>query len=340
MFGCMETWLLWKLTGGAVHATDYSCASSTGLFDPFQIEWSSIVCNLVNIPMSIFPEIKPTSGIFGHTDTAVLGAEIPITCLVGDQSASTFGECCFDIGDIKCTMGTGMFIDLNTGNKPHASVAGLYPVIGWKIGDNDIVYLAEGIASDIGITLTWAQTLDLFEDVSDTDNIANSVPDTNGAYFVPAFSGLQAPINDDKACTSLIGLTPKTTKAHIVRAVLESIGFRFKLLYETVLEETKIPLSHIRVDGGVSNNNFIVQLMADLTNQPIDRSKQTDNMTSLGTAFLAGLAMGVWKDEEELRQIRETEREFEPQPSWSRYKHVFHQWERAVARSRQWYQGT
>lgn len=336
LFGCVESWLLWKLTGSQVHATDYSCASSTGLYDPFQVEWSTIVCGLVNIPMNIFPEVKPTSGLFGHVDDAILGCRIPITCLVGDQSASLFGECCFDVGDIKCTLGTGMFIDLNTGESPHASIAGLYPIIAWKIGDK-LTYMAEGIASDTGAVINWAHDMGYFDDVIDTSDIASSVEDTDGVYFVPAFSGLQAPINDDKATSLMIGMQPSTTKAHIVRAILESIAFRFKLLYETVLHETKIPLSHVHVNGGVSNNDFLVQLMADLTNQVMDRSTQTENMTSLGTAFLAGLCAEVWNDFSELEKLRITEQAFNPQPTWSKYKHVFHQWERAVSRSRQWY---
>ncbi|XP_060600237.1 putative glycerol kinase 5 isoform X2 [Ruditapes philippinarum] len=336
-FGCIESWLLWKLTGSQVHATDFSCASATGLYDPFLVSWSTIVCGLVNIPMNIFPDVLPTSGVFGHVDESVFGSSIPITCLVGDQSASMFGECCFDVGDIKCTLGTGMFIDLNTGEEPHASIAGLYPLIGWKIGDR-LTYIAEGIAADTGSTIQWAEQIGLFEDVRDTASIAESVEDTDGVYFVPAFCGLQAPINDDKATTLMIGMTPSTTKAHLTRAILESIAFRFKLLYETVLSETKIPLSYIRVDGGVCNNDFLVQLMADLTNQVINKSTQTDNMSSLGTAFFAGLAVGVWKDVKELEKIRLTEREFHPQPTWQKYKPVFHQWERAVSRSQKWYE--
>ncbi|KAK3584659.1 hypothetical protein CHS0354_001238 [Potamilus streckersoni] len=336
MFGCIETWLLWKLTKGKVHATDYSCASGTGLFDPFQIEWSTIVCNLVNIPMSIFPEVKATSGFFGSTDLSIFGTEIPITAVAGDQTAAMFGQCCFDVGDIKCTMGTGTFIDVNTGSKPHASVAGLYPLIGWKIGD-EITYVAEGRSNDTGITIEWGKSLGLFEDVNDIDQLVQSVPDSDGVYFISAFSGLQAPINDDRATSLIIGMQPTTTKAHIVRALMESIAFRFKLLYETVLMETKLPLSHIRVDGGVTNNEFVVQLMADITNQSVDRAKQTGDMTSLGVAFLAGLATGVWKDKEELKKIRKSEKVFNPNPTWPKYKQIFHQWERALARSRQWY---
>lgn len=337
LFGCIETWLLWKLTGGKVHATDYSCASGTGLYDPFQVEWSKIVCGLVNIPMNIFPDVMPTSGLFGHIDEAIFGHRIPITCLVGDQSASMFGDCCFDVGDIKCTLGTGMFIDVNTGSDPHASVAGLYPLIGWKIGDK-LTYLAEGVASDTGAAIMWAQSVGYFDDVNESASLASSVEDTDGVYFVPAFSGLQAPINDDKACSLMLGMQPTTTRAHLVRATLESIAFRFKLLYETVLHETKVPLSHVRVNGGVSNNDFIVQLMSDLTDQVIDRSEQRENMTSQGTAFFAGLAMGVWHNLKELENIRIMDREFEPQNTWPKYKKVFHHWERAVARCRQWYQ--
>lgn len=202
---------------------------------------------------------------------------------------------------------------------------------------NKLTYMAEGIASDTGAVITWAQKMGYFEDVNDTSAMAESVEDTDGVYFVPAFSGLQAPINDDKATTLMLGMQPSTTKAHVIRAILESIAFRFKLLYETVLHETKIPLSHVRVNGGVCNNDFLVQLMADLTDQVMDRSTQHENMTSLGAAFLAGLHAGVWKDLEELEKLRVTEREFQPKPSWSKYKNVFHQWERAVSRSQQWY---
>ncbi|XP_041357240.1 putative glycerol kinase 5 isoform X2 [Gigantopelta aegis] len=325
MFGCIDTWLVWKLTGKQVHATDFSCASSTGLFDPFQIEWSSIVCSLINIPMSMFPEVRDTSGYFGDTDADILGAAIPITCVVADQQGAMFGQCCFDIGDVKCTLGTGTFIDLNTGSKPHASVAGLYPLIGWKIG-SEMVFIAEGIAADTGF----------FDDVSETASLAESVPNSGGVYFVPAFSGLQAPINDDGATSSMIGMQPDTTKAHIVRAILESIAFRFKILYETILSETKIPISHMRVDGGVCNNTFLMQLMSDLVNKSLDRSKHTD-MTSLGAAFLAGLATGIWKNKEELRRLRTSHCIYSPRPTWNQYKDTFHEWERAVSRSLQWY---
>ncbi|KAK7499243.1 hypothetical protein BaRGS_00009503 [Batillaria attramentaria] len=335
MFGCIETWLLWKLTNEQVHATDYSCASATGIFDPFSVEWSPIVCGLVNIPMSIFPEIKDTSGNFGVTDASIFGVPIPVTSIVADQQGAMFGQCCFEVGDVKCTMGTGTFIDLNTGSAPHASVAGLYPLVAWKIG-KEMTYMAEGQSADTGNVMEWAYTMGLFDDVADTSQMALSVPDSGGVCFVPAFSGLQAPVNDDSATTSIIGLTLGTSKAHMVRAILESLAFRFKILYETIITETEIPLSHIRVDGGVCNNNFLMQMMADIVNQTIDRSIHSD-MTSLGAAFLAGLAAGVWKSKDELKAMRRTDIVFQPQPTWPSIRDTFHLWERAVSRSLNWY---
>lgn len=338
MFGCIDTWLLWKLTGERVHATDYSNASGTGLFDPFQVEWSTIISGILNIPMSIFPEIKDTSGLFGKTDSSIFGAPIPITAMISDQMSAMFGECCYDVGDMKCTMGTGTFVDVNTGSYAHASVAGLYPQIGWKIKD-ELVYVAEGAITDTGTVIEWAKSIGFFDDVSDTARIAASVPDSDGVCIVTAFSGLQAPINDDKAASSIIGLKPTTTKAHLVRALLESIAFRFKILYEAILKESKVELSYmIRADGGVCNNNFLMQLISDLTGQEIDRAKQRADITSLGAAFLAGLHAGVWKDKEELRSIRKSEFLFKPdQKRWQEYKNVFTDWERAVTRSKEWY---
>ncbi|XP_070172871.1 glycerol kinase 5-like [Littorina saxatilis] len=335
MFGCIETWLLWKLTKGQIHATDYSCASATGIFDPFSVEWSPIVTGLVNIPMSMFPEIRDTSGDFGSTDPDIFGVAIPIRSIVADQQGAMFGQCCFQLGDVKCTLGTGTFLDINTGDKPHASVAGLYPLVAWKIG-KDMTFMAEGHCSDTGNTMEWAQRIGLYDDVSETSAMASSVEDSDGVCFVPAFSGLQAPINDDTATTAMFGMTLATTKAHIVRAILDSLAFRFKDLYETVVLETKIPLSHIRVDGGVCNNDFLMQMMADVVSQDIDRSSHAD-MTSLGAAFLAGLASGVWQNKEELCAMRKSDKVFKPQPTWESIRDSYHLWKRALARSLEWY---
>ncbi|XP_028988346.1 putative glycerol kinase 5 isoform X1 [Betta splendens] len=342
-FGTIDTWLLFKLTKGHVHATDYSNASSTGIFDSYQMCWSGFLCSLVSLPLPIFPKVENTNHNFGFTDPSLFGVPIPIMSVMADQQAAMFGECCFEVGDVKITMGTGTFMDINTGNKPHTSVAGLYPLVGWKIGQ-EVVYLAEGNAADTGKAITWAQELDLFSDVQDTSAIAYSVSDSDGVCFVPSFSGLQAPLNDPKACASLMGLKPSTTKSHLVRAILESIAFRNKQLYETMLRETCIPIRKIRVDGGVSSNDFIMQLTSDLFSRKIARP-QHHEMSCLGAAFVAGLGVGFWKTRDELKKLQNTDRVFVPKGankegagSQSReYVHALQSWERAIRRSMNWY---
>ncbi|MEE6500766.1 hypothetical protein FKM82_003925 [Ascaphus truei] len=243
-FGTIDTWLLYKLTNGSVFATDYSNASGTAIFDPYLMCWSSFLCSMLSIPLSIFPPVEDTSHSFGVVDTSIFGAPIPIMALVADQQAAMFGQCSFDVGNVKLTMGTGTFMAINTGNTLHTSIAGLYPLIGWKIGQ-EVVCLAEGNASDTGTAIKWAQELSLFTDVGDTTDMATSVPDCGGIYFVPSFTGLQAPVNDPYACASFMGLKSSTNKSHLVRAILESIAFRNKQLYDTVLRETCIPITHI-----------------------------------------------------------------------------------------------
>ncbi|XP_033182369.1 putative glycerol kinase 5 [Anabas testudineus] len=346
-FGTIDTWLLFKLTKG-VHATDYSNASSTGIFDSYQMCWSGFLCSLVSLPLSIFPKVENTSHDFGSTDPSIFGVPIPIMscgdCIwMADQQAAMFGECCFDVGDVKITMGTGTFMDINTGSKPHTSVTGLYPLVGWKIGP-EVVYLAEGNAADTGKAIKWAQELELFSDVRETSAMAYSVSDSDGVCFVPSFSGLQAPLNDPKACASLMGLKPSTTKSHLVRAILESVAFRNKQLFETMLRETHIPITKIRVDGGVSSNDFIMQLTADLFGRKVARP-QHHEMSCLGAAFVAGLGVGFWRTREELKKLQSTGEVFLPKDAHKEgagcqnreYIHTFQSWERALRRSMNWY---
>lgn len=342
-FGTIDTWLLFKLTAGRVHATDYSNASSTGIFDSYQMCWSGFLSSLVSLPLSIFPKVENTGHNFGSTDPSIFGVSIPIMSVMADQQAATFGECCFDVGNVKITMGTGTFVDINTGNKPHTSVAGLYPLVGWKIG-SDVVYLAEGNAADTGTAIKWAQDLELFSDVGETSDMAYSVSDSDGVCFVPSFSGLQAPLNDPRACASLMGLKPSTTKSHLVRAILESVAFRNKQLYETMLRETRIPITRIRVDGGVSSNDFVMQLTADLFGRKVVRP-QNREMSALGAAFVAGLGVGFWTSREELKKLQNTDKVFVPKgaakggvasPS-QEYVPVLQSWERALRRSMNWY---
>ncbi|XP_037381749.1 putative glycerol kinase 5 isoform X1 [Talpa occidentalis] len=334
-FGTVDTWLLHKLTKGSEFATDFSNASTTGLFDPYEMCWSGFVTSLLSIPLTVLPPVKDTSHNFGSVDEDIFGVPIPIVALVADQQSAMFGECCFQTGDVKLTMGTGTFLDINTGNKPQQSVGGFYPLIGWKIGQ-EVVCLAEGNAGDTGSAIKWAQQLDLFTDAAETEKMAKSLEDSEGVYFVPSFSGLQAPLNDPCACASFMGLKPSTNKYHLVRAILESIAFRNKQLYEVMQKEIHIPVTKIRADGGVCKNSFIMQMTSDLINENIDRPVHVD-MSCLGAASLAGLAVGFWTDKEELKKLRQSEIVFKPQKKWQEYEISMENWVKAVKRSMNWY---
>uniref|UniRef100_A0A8D0GYM2 Glycerol kinase 5 n=1 Tax=Sphenodon punctatus TaxID=8508 RepID=A0A8D0GYM2_SPHPU len=332
-FGTVDTWLLYKLTKGAAYATDFSNASSTGFFEPSKLEWSRILSKFFSIPLSVFPPVKDTSYNFGSVDPEIFGVPVPITALAADQQAAMFGECCFDLGDIKLTMGTGTFWDVNTGTKVHASRAGLYPLIGWKIGE-EIAYLAEGNASDTGTAIKWAQELDFFANADETSKMAQSLDNSEGVCFVPSFS-----VNDPYACASFMGLKPSTTKNHLIRAVLESIAFRNQQLYDTIVREVHIPLTYIRADGGVSNNDFIMQFTSDLIQKELNKPVVTE-MSCLGAAFLAGLAAGFWTDKEQLKKLRRTAVVFEPQKKSRKYDLALDNWVKAVQRSLCWYEPT
>ncbi|XP_035874213.1 putative glycerol kinase 5 isoform X3 [Phyllostomus discolor] len=334
-FGTVDTWLLHKLTKGSEFATDFSNASTTGLFDPYEMCWNGPITSLLSIPLSLLPPVRDTSFNFGSVDEEIFGVPIPIMALVADQQSAMFGECCFQTGDVKLTMGTGTFLDINTGSNPQQNVGGFYPLIGWKIGQ-EVVCLAEGNAGDTGTAIKWAQQLDLFTDAAETEKMANSLKDSEGVYFVPSFSGLQVPLNDPCACASFMGLKPSTSKYHLVRAILESIAFRNKQLYEVMQKEIHIPITKIRADGGVCKNSFVMQMTSDLINEDIDRPVHLD-MSCRGAAFLAGLAVGFWTDKEELKQLRQSEMVFKPQKKWQEYETSMENWVRAVKRSMHWY---
>uniref|UniRef100_A0A8C0Q6H1 Glycerol kinase 5 n=1 Tax=Canis lupus familiaris TaxID=9615 RepID=A0A8C0Q6H1_CANLF len=254
---------------------------------------------------------------------------------VADQQSAMFGECCFHAGDVKLTMGTGTFLDINTGNNLQHTIRGFYPLIGWKIGQ-EVVCLAESNAGDTGTIIKWAQELDLFTDAAETEKMAKSLEDSEGVCFVPSFSGLQAPLNDPCACASFMGLKPSTNKYHLVRAILESIAFRNKQLYELMQKEIHIPVTKVRADGGVCKNNFVMQMTSDLINANIERPVNID-MSCLGAASLAGLAIGFWTDKEELKKLRQSEVVFEPQKKWQEYEMSMENWVKAVKRSMNWY---
>ncbi|XP_075725087.1 glycerol kinase 5 isoform X3 [Rhipicephalus microplus] len=240
LMGTVDSFLLWRLTGGRVHATDPSNACITGLFDPFTMEWSCLITDMLDIPVSMLPKVLSTSGVFGVTDPDIMGAEIPIACLAGDQQASAFGECCFLAGDVKCTMGTGTFFNANTADQPHASSVGIYPVVGWKIRDQ-VTYLAEGGSFDTGTVVDWAQEMGLINNADESAEVAESVGSSAGVFFIPAFSGLQAPMNDAYAAAGFLGLSTSTRPAHMVRAMLESLAFRTYQLHALLKGTTELP---------------------------------------------------------------------------------------------------
>ena len=336
-FGTIDTWILWKLTNGTVHATDYSHVCTTILFDTFQMKYSDAVMSIMGFPRSMLPEVKDTGGLFGHVAKEHFGASIPITGLISDQTSATFAQGCWEPGDLKCTLGTGMFMCINTGNKPHASLSGIYPIVGWKIG-SEVTFLAEANFPSSGTVCEWGTKFGLFTDPSETEAIANSVPDSNGVCFVPAFDGIQAPYNDPRATASVIGITHNTRKEHLVRAMLESLAFTFRQLYDVAQSELSTGIKKIRVDGGVANNNFVMQVMSDLLDRKVERPADVD-MTVYGAVYIAGLASGFWKSRDEIKSQWKLDRCFTPNGPGVRQPldQTYRRWQKAVERSLEWY---
>ncbi|XP_061393080.1 putative glycerol kinase 5 [Musca vetustissima] len=344
----LDSWILYKLRSGngrdsqVDHIADITSCTATGMFDPFQLQWSPIVKMLTGIEVSMLPKIVNNSyKDFGYIDPVDFGPEwkncrIPITSSISDQCASMFGSQCFQKGDVKITMGTGAFLDLITGKTCQASLQGMYPLVAWQYG-KDTTFCVEGAAHDMGTIIAWGQNCGLYTKPSETEEIAESVADTNGVYFVPAFSGLGAPINDHKAASGFIGITPSTQKAHMVRALLESIVFRLVKLVETAEEETQQKLKLLRVDGGVSRNNFVCQFLADATGICVERARNPES-SIMGAAYAAGLNLGLWNSFEDLAQFRDVERCFEPQEKkYAEIRERLNGWLRAVERFGQWY---
>ncbi|XP_045502007.1 putative glycerol kinase 5 [Colias croceus] len=337
MFGTLDTWLLYKMTDRKLHMSDVSSASATGFFDPFTMQWAGWAMSIFGIRMAMLPSVVDTAGEhFTSTAKEIWGHPIPIRCCIADQTASMWGSCCFDVGDVKLTMGTGTFFNINTGDSPHASVSGLYPVVGWRLG-SELVFSAEGANNDTASIIKWAQNLGLFDKPEDTSEIALSVPDSDGVFFIPAFSGLGPPYNDCTAASGFVGMKPTTSKAHLVRAVLEAIAFRTAQLYDCVKKETNYTFTTIRLDGGVSNNDFVVQLVADLTGLRVERPVQVE-MSSLGCAHIVGLQLGIFKSKKELISLRKIGNVFVPRAQVKKsYENVISRWEDAVKRMCGWY---
>ncbi|XP_052860053.1 putative glycerol kinase 5 [Anopheles cruzii] len=346
LYGTIDSWLLYRLRQGTdrtavvEHISDVTNCTSTGLYDPFSQQWAGWATNLFSIKHDILPKVVDNSYDFGHVHESLLGAKIKIAASVSDQSASLWGNACFQRGDVKITMGTGSFLNVNTGTKCLASLHGLYPLIGYKLKEAsamDITYLMEGSSNDTGSIIEWARNVGLFEDPAESATMALSVPNSDGVLFVPAFSGLGPPIHDDNAGSGFIGIKASTRKEHMVRALLESLAFRVALLYDCALKETGFSFVSIKVDGGVSRNDFICQTLADLTGVQVERGEETDS-TALGAMFMAGLNCGVWSSKQQLVEVRKVQKVFHPDEI-GRDKRLrqMRAWERAVERFRKWY---
>ncbi len=339
LFGTVETWLIWNLTGGAVHITDYSNASRTMLFDVDKLCWDEYLCEKLGIPMIMLPEAVPSSKVYGTVAKSVMGIEelagVPISGAIGDQPAALFGQGCFEKGQAKNTYGTGCFLLMNTGNKRVESKNNLVTGVAWGIGD-EVVYAIEGSAFNAGSVIKWLRDdLQLIPSARRCDELAESVPNSNGVYFVPAFTGLGAPYWDMYARGTIVGLTRGANAAHICRSVLEAIAYQMTDLLEAMKQDSDINLSELRVDGGASVSDIMMQIQSDMIRTNVNRPKMVET-TAIGAAYLAGLAVGFWKDTAEIEKIREVDKVFEPQMDIEKREKRYRGWLRAVERSRDW----
>ena len=335
LFGTVETWLIWKLTGGRAHVTDYSNASRTMLFNINTLDWDEEILAELNIPRSMLPKPMPSSGLFGTTDPSLLGGEIPITGAAGDQQAALFGQTCFQPGEAKNTYGTGCFLLMNTGEKPVFSQNGLVTTIAWGLGEK-VTYALEGSIFVAGAAIQWLRDeMKLIANAAESEAVAQEVVDTNGCYVVPAFTGLGAPYWDQYARGAIVGLTRGCNRAHIVRATLDSLTYQTYDVLNAMRADSGIALASLKVDGGASANNYLMQTQADVIGAPVLRPTCVES-TAMGAAYLAGLAVGFWRDQAEIRKIWAVDRTFEPQLDAKSRDARLHGWHRAVQRAFDW----
>lgn len=311
LFGTVETWFIWKMTKGKVHVTDYSNASRTMLFNIQTLEWDEDILKELNIPKCMLPKVKPSSCVYGMCDAAFFGGEIPIGGAAGDQQAALFGQTCFNAGEAKNTYGTGCFLLMNTGEKPVFSKNGLVTTIAWGL-DGKVNYALEGSIFVAGAAIQWLRDeMNLVSSAAETEVLAGMVPDTNGCYVVPAFTGLGAPHWDQYARGTITGITRGVNRYHIIRATLESLAYQVNDVLDAMKADSGITLHSIKVDGGASANNFLMQAQADISNAPVRRPSCVET-TAMGAAYLAGLAVGYWKTKEEVLKNWAIDRTFEP----------------------------
>ena len=337
LFGTVDSWLVWKLTGGKAHVTDYTNASRTMLFDIEKLCWDASICEKLGIPQAMLPQVMDSSAIYGTVN--LQGVEVPIAGIAGDQQAALFGQACFAPGEAKNTYGTGCFLLMNTGSRLCRSQNGLVSTI--AVGLNgQVEYALEGSVFVGGAVIQWVRDeLRFITESRDAEYYASKVPDTGGVYLVPAFTGLGAPHWDMYARGALVGLTRGTSREHIIRAAQESIAYQVYDLVEAMEKDTGIPLSALNADGGASRDKFLMQFQSDILNKPLHRPAITET-TALGAACLAGLAVGMWKDREELRQRRLLSQNYQPHMDQARREQLLRGWHKAVGRSLDWEEHT
>ena len=329
LFGTIDTWIIWKLTHGKVHVTDYSNASRTMLFNINTLEWDEEILKILDIPRQMLPEVKPSSYLYGHTEARIFGEEVPIAGAAGDQQCALFGQTCFAPGDAKNTYGTGGFMLMNTGEKPVASKNGLVTTIAWGV-DGKVEYALEGSIFVAGAAIQWLRDqLGLIRDSAESEVLAKAVPDTNGCYMVPAFVGLGAPHWDQYARGAIVGLTRGTNRNHIVRATLESLAYQVTDVLKAMEEDSGIKLGTLAVDGGACANDFLMQFQADIINTVVARPK-TIETTAMGAAYLAGLAVGYWQSKEEIKTNHIIAKEFTPDMEEAHRGKLLDGWKKAV----------
>lgn len=335
LFGTIETWLIWKLTKGRVHVTDYSNASRTMLFNINTLQWDEEILGLLGIPMSMLPEAKPSSCVYGYADASYFGGEIPIGGAAGDQQSALFGQTCFQPGEAKNTYGTGCFLLMNTGEKPVFSNNGLVTTIAWGL-DGKVNYALEGSIFVAGAAIQWLRDeLRLIDSSADSEYMAQKVKDSNGCYVVPAFTGLGAPYWDQYARGTIVGLTRGVNKYHIIRATLESIAYQVYDVLTAMEADSGISLSSLKVDGGASANNFLIQTQADLIGAPVKRPSCIET-TAMGAAYLAGLSVGYWKSKEDVLKNWAVDRTMEPSITQEERKQRIKGWKKAVKYAFDW----
>lgn len=333
LFGTVDTWLLWKLTGGKVHVTDYTNASRTMLFDIHRLDWDDTLLKALDIPRAMLPEVRYCSEVYGYTDFQ--GCKVPIAGIAGDQQAALFGQACFKPGDAKNTYGTGCFLLMNTGDKPFMSKNGLITTIGIGL-DGKVEYALEGSVFVGGAVIQWLRDeMRFFAESRDAEYYAQKVKDNGGVYLVPAFTGLGAPYWDMYARGSIIGITRGTKREHIIRAAQESIAYQVADLVLAMEADTGLPLKGLRADGGASRDGFLMQFQADILQKQVYRPKIRET-TALGAAYLAGLATGVWNDRDEIKGSWICDNTFEPEMAENESERLMDNWHKAVGRSRGW----